>query len=222
LLNFRTESKGLPVEIIIGAGESIIDWVLMPHLGVVRQNLRNTRLKFLNLSSTEVAHRLVDGMIDFGIVRKDVVARPLQWISLGVMNYSLFVPEALQVSGTGNYDRAKVLQTVPMATLEGEGSFRRDLSAISRKHRLRLQIEIECASFPLVARAVMTGAVAAVLPSVAASDLARLGVREVKISALDGLKRELCLAWNPRVLRIRTVLETARTVMTKAFTIPMA
>ena len=32
LLDFKSECKGLPVEIVIGAGESIIDWVLIPRL----------------------------------------------------------------------------------------------------------------------------------------------------------------------------------------------
>ena len=32
LLDFKSGCKGLPVEIVIGAGESIIDWVLMPRL----------------------------------------------------------------------------------------------------------------------------------------------------------------------------------------------
>jgi DNA-binding transcriptional LysR family regulator len=54
LLDFKSGCKGLPVEIVIGAGESIIDWVLMPRLAELRQKLPNVRLKFLNLATSEV------------------------------------------------------------------------------------------------------------------------------------------------------------------------
>jgi DNA-binding transcriptional LysR family regulator len=187
----------------------------MPHLGEVRKKLPNVRLKFLNLATSEVVRRLADGVIDFGVVRKDAVARPLQSVLLGVMGYSLFVPEGLRGGGTG----AKALEAPPLATLEGEGTFRKELSAIARKNRLELKIEVECASFPLVARAVGTGGVAAVLPSVAGVELARLGARELKIAVLDSLRRDICLAWNPRLLRIRTALDNANKVFTQAFRI---
>ncbi|MCX6927906.1 MAG: LysR family transcriptional regulator substrate-binding protein, partial [Verrucomicrobia bacterium] len=183
--------------------------------GEVRKKLPNVRLKFLNLSTSEVVRRLADGVIDFGVVRKDAVARPLQCVSLGVMGYSLFVPEGLRGAGTG----AKALGALPLATLEGEGSFRKELAAIARKNRIGLKIEVESASFPLVARAVETGSVGAVLPSVAAAELGRLGAQELKIGILDGLRREVCLAWNPRLLRIRAALDKASKVFAPAFRI---
>jgi DNA-binding transcriptional LysR family regulator len=129
------------------------------------------------------------------------------------MGYSLFVPENLRGTGTG----AKALEALPLATLEGEGSFRKELAAIAGKQKLRLHIEIECASFPLVARAVATGSVAGILPSVAAVDLERVGAQEVRMGILDGLKREVWLAWNPRVLKIRTALEKASQVFRQVF-----
>ena len=97
--------------------------------------------------------------------------------------------------------------------------FGRELAAIARKNRLVLKIEIECSSFPQVARAVSAGRVAAILPSIAAVDLERLGAKEMRFAALDGLRREFCLAWNPRVLRIRTVLDRASKVLGQAFRI---
>src|SRR5512140_2016768 len=41
LLDFKSGCKGLPVEVVIGAGESIIDWVLIPRLADVRQKVPN-------------------------------------------------------------------------------------------------------------------------------------------------------------------------------------
>ena len=83
----------------------------MPRLGEVRTELPNVRLKFLNLATNDVVRRLADGTIDFGVVQKDAVARPLQCQSLGVMEYSLFLPEWLRGAGTG----LKALETLPLA-----------------------------------------------------------------------------------------------------------
>ena len=218
LLDFKSECKGLPVEIVIGTGESIIEWLLMPRLAGVRRKLPNVQMKFLNLTTTEVARRLADGVIDFGIVRRDAVAKPLEAVPLGAMGYSLFIPDALGAGLTGETG-VKVLGAWPLATLEGEGSFREELAAIQRKNRLRLKIEVECVSFPLVARAVESGSVAGILPSIAAVDLKRMKAREVKLAALGSLKREMCLAWNPRLLRIRTALGRASKVFSEAFRI---
>jgi len=213
LLDFKSGCKGLPVEIVIGAGESIIEWVLMPRLAEVRKRLPNVRLKFLNLATTEIVRRLADGVVDFGVVRKDAVARPLRGTSLGVMSYSLFVPKGLRGAEGG----IKALETLPLATLEGEGSFRKELAAIAGKQRVKLNIEIECASFPLVARAVAIGSVAGILPSVAAEDLERAGAHGLRVGILDALKREVWLAWNPRVLKIRTALAKASQVFSQVF-----
>lgn len=213
LLDFKSECKGLPVEIVIGAGESIIDWVLVPRLAEVRKKLPNVRLKFLNLATKEIVERLTDGVIDFGVVRKDAVARPLRGATLGIMGYSVFVPKGLRGAATG----MKALEVLPLATLEGEGSFRRELAVIAGKQKVKLNIEIECASFPLVARAVETGSVAGILPSVAAADLERAGAQELEVGMLDGLRREVWLAWNPRVLKIRSALEKARQVFSQVF-----
>ena len=216
LLDFKSECKGLPVEIVIGAGESIIDWVLIPRLGTVRKQLPNAQIRFLNLASREIARRLADGAVDFGIVREDAVGKPLKAVSLGTIGYSLFIPEGFEPAAAGNDAGAKLLQSVPLATLEGEGSFRRELGAISKKNKLKLKIEVECASFPLVARAVRAGGLAAILPNVAAADIGS-GVRRVDLKVLGSLERSVCLAWNPRVLKIRTILERASKVFAQVF-----
>ena len=98
----------------------------MPRLDKIREHLPNVRLKFLNLPTADAVKRLADGVIDFALVRKDAVTRPLQAKSLGVMGYSLFVPAGLQATA-GRIGGLKLLDTLPLATLEGEGSFRSDL-----------------------------------------------------------------------------------------------
>ncbi len=147
LLDFKSQCACQPVEVVIGVGESLIRWLLMPRLDQIRERLPNVRLKFLNLPSDETVKRLVNGLIDFALVRKDAVARPLQAKSLGIMGYSLFVPAGLRTAGGGKRG-LRVLDGLPLATLEGEGSFRSALAAVATNERIQMNIQVECLFIP--------------------------------------------------------------------------
>jgi DNA-binding transcriptional LysR family regulator len=212
LSDFKSDCKGRPVEVVIGTGESVIHWLLMPRLDELRKQLPNARLKFLNLPTTEAVKRLSDGMIDFALVRKDAVTRPLQAAPLGDMTYSLFLPGGIGVPATSS---PKAIDGIPLATLEGEGSFRSELAALAKKEGLSLNIQLECSSFPLAARAAAKGNVAAILPSIAAGDLSEAEVHEVSVPLLKHFERKMCLASNPRLIRIRPFLQRVAAVLTK-------
>jgi DNA-binding transcriptional LysR family regulator len=205
-LDFKRECKNQPAEVVIGTGESIIEWLLMPRLDQIRERIPNVRLKFLNLPTAEAVKRLADGLIDFALVRKDAVTRPLQAKPVGVMGYSLFVPRNLHTA-EGQKDAFKILDGLPLATLEGEGSFRSALTSFARKRRIQINIQVECPSFPLAARAVARGNVAAILPVIAATELQATGAEQVPVSFLKEFDREMCIATNPRLIRIRPFLE---------------
>ena len=140
LTDFKTECQGQPVEVVIGAGESIIQWLLLPRLEEIRKRLPNVRLKFLNLPTQEAVKRLADGVIDFAVVRKDAITAPLDSASLGVMSYSLFIPAALRPA-SGQKDTLKALDDLPLATLEGEGSFRSELAQVAKKAGVKLNTD---------------------------------------------------------------------------------
>jgi DNA-binding transcriptional LysR family regulator len=212
LSDFKSGCKSRPVEVVIGTGDSVIQWLLMPRLDELRERLPGVRLKFLNLPTAEAVKRVADGTIDFALVRKDAVTRRLQTASLGTMTYSLFVPSGLG-SAASRRDSLKALDGTPLATLEGEGSFRSELASIAQKRGLALNIQVECSSFPLAARAVAMGNVAAILPSIAAGDLAEVGVRETRVPLLKRFEREMCLASSPRLVRIRPVLQRVAAVL---------
>ena len=56
--------------------------------------------------------------------------------------------------------------------------------------------QLECSSFPLVASALESGGMAAILPSIAGIELERAGIKAVKAAPLKTFGREICLAWN--------------------------
>jgi len=170
------------------------------------------RLKFLNLATEEAVKQLADGSIDLAVVREDAVARPMEFTPLGVLGYSLFIPPNLK-SPAEHPSEVKWLDQLPLATLEGEGSFRGALAEIARKHKIKLNIQVECSSFPLAARAVSRGEVAAILPAIAAAELPGAAAFEAKLALLRHFDRKICLASNPRRVRIRPTLRQVRTTL---------
>ncbi len=212
LSDFKSECKEQPVEVVIGAGDSIIQWLLLPRLAEIRKSLPRMRLKFLNLTTDDAVKRLADGLIDFAVVREDAIARPLQSAPLGVMGYSLFMPQSLK-SAPGKKSDVKLLDNLPLATLEGGGSFRGALAEIAKKQKFKVNIQIECSSFPLAARAVCKGDVAAILPTIAAPELQSIAAIEVRLGFLRHFDRKMCLASNPRSVRIRPLLQKIGTAL---------
>ncbi|MBM3837139.1 MAG: LysR family transcriptional regulator [Verrucomicrobia bacterium] len=214
LSDFKSDCRGRPVEVVIGAGESVIQWLLLPRLEELRRRLPNVRLKFLNLPTTEAVKRLGDGTIDFALVRKDAATRPLQTTSLGEITYRLFLPPGLRVAA-GPEVNVKALRGIPLATLEGEGSFRTELNALAKKAGITFNLQVECSSFPLLARFVARGNVAAILPNIAEEDLLEAGVNAVALPFLKRFSRPMCLATNARLIRIRPVLGQVAAVLSQ-------
>src|SRR5439155_20159002 len=62
LSEFKSECKGRPVEVVIGTGDSVIQWLLMPRLAEIRQRILHVRLKFLNLPTTAAVIPLTYGL----------------------------------------------------------------------------------------------------------------------------------------------------------------
>ena len=214
LSDFKSECEGRPVEIVIGTGDSIIQWLLLPRLKEIRKNIPRVRFKFLNLPTDEAVKRLADGLIDFALVREDAVARPIQATPLGVLGYSLFIPQKLKPPAKPK-DGLKLLDDLPLATIDGEGSFRVALAEIARKQKIKINIQIECSSFPLAARAVVKGDMAAILPSIAAAELEKTGAVAVPLDFLRLFDRKMCLCSNARSVRIRPILQTVGDSLSK-------
>lgn len=216
MTDFKLDCQGQPLEIAVGAGDSLIQWLIIPQLVVIEKNLPEARLKLMNLTNSEINRRLSEGLIDFGIVRAGEVNKSLGSIPLGKMVYSLFVPKDMHL-GLGAGRSKKLFEDLPLAVLEGDGIFRQELAAIAKKNKLRLKIKIECSSFTLVARAVACGRAAGILPKLAADEMHGIGVVEVPSKILQGFDREICLAWNPRQLQIRPSLNRARGTFIESF-----
>jgi len=209
LADFKAECNQAPLKLTIAAGDSLVQWLLLPKLDRLKRRLPNVSFVFLNLKSAEITKRLIEGSIDFGLVRDSGFSAPLKAIALGTLRHALFVAQSPDGSG----DLKQILSKFPVATLEGDGVFRSELTAAFKRRGLRLEIQVECSSFPLVARALKTHTAVAVLPTLANSELEAGLFAMISARMLKRFDRKIVLAWNSRVSRIRSVVEKAKTVI---------
>jgi DNA-binding transcriptional LysR family regulator len=186
----------------IGAGEAILDWVLMPQLADVRRSFPGAHIELTSLRSAAINGQLLDGEIDFGIVRQDACSAELKVEAVGVMDYSLFVPRRL-ARQLGSRSASTLLKELPLATLQGEGQFRSLLLEGAAAQGIRLKIELACSTFLLATQAVRQGTVAGILPSLAEVELPPREYARIEVPFLRRLRRAFVLGYNPRVLATR-------------------
>lgn len=207
LEDFQHTCQNVPQTLSLASGNSILEWLLLPHMAVLRQALPNTRFELQTGRTLDLVQRLTDMSVDLALIREDAVIRPLKSKRVALLTYSLFVPKQLAAPLRAGKLEA-VMADLPLATSVG-GQFREALEAAASKARCPIRIELSCSSFTQAARAVETGAFGAVLPSMAAAEFADGKVVELPLPFLKSYARPICLAWNPRLTAVRPLVDRA-------------
>ena len=200
--DFRAECKGETSVFSIGAGDSLIQWLVIPRLTEVLQQFPGTRFHTSNLRTNEIVQQLSDSRLDFGIIRKNAVAVGLKSVSLGRVNYVAVVPTALVKKGP--VELKHVFEHLPLATQTTDGQFSTGLRDLTETLDVPLTPAIACQSFPQTIAAVRTGKFWSIVPEIALRELPAGSVHCLNDPALKPLAREAMLAWNPRIVRIRS------------------
>jgi len=197
LHDFQARSAAQPVSFSIGAGDSLLQWLVLPRLAALQTKVN---LGVQNLRTVGITNRLHDLNLDFGLVRREAVAPPLASAPLGKMGYALFCPRS-------RFDKApdvrRVFETLPLAMQSSDGVFTRQFHDWVEKNGVKVSVKIECDAFPQASRAVQSGECAAILPKIACVDLPADAFWELDVPFLNKKPRQMCLAWNPRTIRLR-------------------
>jgi DNA-binding transcriptional LysR family regulator len=210
--DFQKDCDGQPLTLTIGAGDSILQWVLLPKLGRILKRLPNTHITLKNLRNSEAAEGLEDLKLEFACLREDAV--PVRHRKERILNlgYSVFVPRALVPSGRP--DHLKVLQSVPVIHRNPTGSLSKRLQAMADREGFRINYRATCETFPQACRAVLTGGFASILPTVVKNnDLSSQDFVEVEWPALKSESRWIALSANPKMLSLRPSLEKVLRVL---------
>jgi DNA-binding transcriptional LysR family regulator len=195
----------------LGAGESVLRWWIMPHLGELMAGQPPLRFELQNCR-TEVALREVrTGGVDVVIVRSDSATNDLQKEVICTVRYVLAVPRTLLRSRDG----AEVFEgrPLPFAELASDGLFTKIAKATAAALGLNLQSVVRAETFSLLMSAVDSGTAAAFLPEVAVKGLPEERFAHVRANGMEAMDRSLSLVWNGKVAESRASVRRALTRM---------
>jgi DNA-binding transcriptional LysR family regulator len=202
LQDFRSECRADSSDYAVAAGDSLLQWLVLPRLGALVHGKRPVRFITANLRTHDIVRQLNDGRTDVGILHRSAVSSGLKMSSLGILNYCAVVPVSL-VRGKRPPMLREILADFPLAVQTTDDQFSRQLREITTGLGLAFRPALACQSFPQVARAVKAGGFAAILPRLALADFPSETRVLVEGSLLDRLQREIVLAWNPRIAGAR-------------------
>jgi len=193
LADFKTTYSGKPVEFRIASGNSVLEWLVAPDMGRVASAVSGSTFALLDWRTGDVVRGLLDHTVDFGIIRKSALVKPLKFLPIGKISYRLFVPKSL-TTGAG-----KSPVSLPLAISIG-GEF---LQAVEKANSGQLpHVVYRCTSFTQAAQLVRSGVCAAILPHIATASLAGHAVVK-NLPWLKDIQRDLGLAWHQRLVDVR-------------------
>lgn len=203
--DFERRCAGKPVEVHLGAGESVLVWMLLPRLGGLLASEPAVVLTLHNLQSDEILRRLCDGRLDFGILRRTPTQAGLKSVLLKPVEYALFVPQTL-VSRRQPTKLHELLSKAPLALLEGSGGLNQALADWAEAQSVGFHTRLRCTSLLQAAEAVKRLGMAAILPTWAESTFTAGSVVRLELPGLQSLRAPLQLVWSKRQGAVRTFL----------------
>lgn len=203
LQDFHADCHNLRIEFTVAAGDSLLQWLVVPRLGGLLKTHPQVRFTTLNLRTHEIGRQIADTRVDFGLLRKSAVPPGMKPHSLGTLTFVAIVPTDL-VTGKKPPTFAEVLTGYPLAMQTTDGQFSKQLREIARAEKKNFRPALACESFPQTLAAVRSRRFAAIVPELAVKELPAGLVHQISAPSLARLQREIVLVWNPRVIKVRS------------------
>lgn len=184
-------SRGQLPLIKIGAGESIIQWLLIPLLAG-SSDTRGRRLQFHNLTSREAVEAVRSQRIEVAVVPAEDAAGDLN--SFRVASYGVMAVFKPGLLGT-DLASWKDLRGRQLALLEGRGAVRDLVESLNHQDADGPAIRIECTSYPQVVEACATGNFIGLVPEVAGAAVKAAGLKSARVKELKDLRIDLSVIW---------------------------
>jgi DNA-binding transcriptional LysR family regulator len=189
------QEAGKPEQIVIGGGEAILRWVLLPCLPALRDLEPPIYCEVRSLPTAEVVREVELGRLHFGLVRRDAVSEGLASKVIGTLQFALVVPRVLLRGGS-----AEVIfegRALAYAELSGGGQLATLAREMAKEAGIRLNRVLHAETPSLLLAAVEHGDAAAFLPVPAVIDLPQDRFAIVKLENIQRLNREMVLVWSP-------------------------
>jgi DNA-binding transcriptional LysR family regulator len=199
LSNFRRGCLREEQTMRIGGFATVVERFLIPALA---DNREEVRFALEVLAEDEVERRLHDLTLDFGVVTREELSRPLQSKEFAEMKVVLWVPKAICESEHLAHQAFKE-RTLPMALAGAE------LPAARYPALAGYVPHLACTSFLEAQAALKRHTWAALLPDFLKPEpdaqLLRVSVPEMKV--------QFRLAWNPRLMRLNPLAVRRRDLL---------
>ena len=179
--NFILKSKNRPSKLTIAAGESIIQWLMMPILlPVLKKKMPDTTIRFQNRQSKDILAGIKNGEFDIGILKESTLKedrsvrnKPAKHKPKNMSyDYKLFIPTSM-TKGLRNPITLEKLCELPSAMLEGNGELRKLVNELAIKNDLELSPVIECSSLTQILTLILQGHACGFLPAYVANTVSK-------------------------------------------------
>ncbi len=221
LSEFQKVQLGQRRNFAIGAGSSILEWLVVPCVAGIRSVLGDASLRLSSERSSELVASVRDGQLDFAIVREDAISEELRLKS----SLSLRMRVAFTLCASRKLLGSKPKSTLadpaawrslPFAANGGGGqldaTFRAAMSAaVGEFHPV-----VECDSMLQVRALIVQGVCAGLLPSFGTQGLSEQDIVTSEFAPMKDYGRSLVLHWNDRQMRRRGIEESVIKRIAKA------
>ncbi|QYM80699.1 LysR family transcriptional regulator [Horticoccus luteus] len=216
LADFKTGAEGKPNNFVVGAGDSLMFYLLLPALRTTGAWRSSVELHLQNLRSREIVHGVLDGSVDVGLVRATAVEdeltdrKRLKVEPVCQLGYAFYVRTELLKSYRGNIADSLALvkwgkANLPLATFWAEHSTYTE--ALGRA-KLGWPARLRCESFPQVERAIIAADYCGILPRIAFSNIPP-EITEFGVDLLAPVSRSIGLVWSSTLTQRRAGGEIA-------------
>lgn len=199
----------------IGASATFIRQFLLPALSTPALQRRPGTYTSETADDDEIERRLHDLTLDFGIVARQPLSRPLQTKQVGKWQLRLWGPRSLRLSESRAAE-ALLSRQLPLALA------RRELAGLGVPALAGYPARLACDNFLEVLSALETHRIAGVLPEFLQAEKGLMSHRRIHVPELDLLAFEYLLAWNPRTLRLNPYSTWMKDALADALTRALA
>jgi DNA-binding transcriptional LysR family regulator len=198
----------------IGGGQSLFDGIFLPRWERIHQQLGKVRFQFHNLRTADAVSQIQEQRLDFALIRPDAPGLDgLGSHPLGKIDFAFCVPKQFMRTIPDVPRLSDVNKKLPLATIAGDGQFRKQLESFAKAQGFCFRYVVECTSQSQVQSFLATGTVAAVLRGRLSASLPE--VIQIPLVAADGFVRDAALVWLPARLEVVTELQEVKSRLAK-------
>ncbi len=204
---FRQEEAKQPKSYVIGAGASMLEWLVVPALPAISQHLGGATLQTETHRSHTLLDAVRDGRVDFAVIRHNALPAGAPTALVMKMRFHLCIPRVLLKRGiTGReVSDPKLWQKLPFAAGRDGGQTDTAIREAMRESGVDFRPRFECGSMLQVRQLVEIGACAGILPTLGIRGLDEKCVLIAPFAPLHEYGRALVLHWNARQMLRRNV-----------------